>query len=381
MSADAEKYYKRAANRIIGVTKIPFPLNDTLMELVQLLVTADEAAFLSIFKKPSLNIDQIKDKRKKMSEDEIRQMLDTLMEKGVIIGSTSSKGVEVFTLMPIFPGLFEFQLMRGESGEKQKKFVDLFEKLLDQLSKSTQQNYDAIVDQIRRIDAKPARVVPIEEKVEIPVEKNIEIGESTEPKDIVLMPQQVSRIIDGEELIAVTHCYCRHEKDLMGDPCKKTDERENCLVFGKVAKHSIAHGFAREITKEQAKLILKESEESGLVHKVFHTSMNLSKNIEGLCSCCDCCCGIFQLYYRGAMPLNTHTFYLSRVDEDECIGCESCIDTCPMQAIEMDDEIARIIEEKCIGCGVCVHACPQEAINLERVGPRSVFVPPVKIKE
>jgi heterodisulfide reductase subunit A len=54
------------------------------------------------------------------------------------------------------------------------------------------------------------------------------------------------------------------------------------------------------------------------------------------------------------------------VDPDKCIGCESCYQECPFQAVEMVGEgksrKARIIEAACKGCGVCAGACPSNAV-------------------
>jgi electron transfer flavoprotein alpha subunit len=50
-----------------------------------------------------------------------------------------------------------------------------------------------------------------------------------------------------------------------------------------------------------------------------------------------------------------------RVDEEECTGCESCIDACPIEAIEMVDGIAKI-KDNCNSCNACIESCPVEAI-------------------
>ena len=54
------------------------------------------------------------------------------------------------------------------------------------------------------------------------------------------------------------------------------------------------------------------------------------------------------------------------VDPEKCIGCESCYQECPFQAVEMVGKgkarKARIIEAACKGCGVCAGACPSGAV-------------------
>ena len=56
----------------------------------------------------------------------------------------------------------------------------------------------------------------------------------------------------------------------------------------------------------------------------------------------------------------------AKIDKDACTGCEACIESCPSEAIKMEDEKAVIIEENCIDCGVCVDECPVEAISMEQ---------------
>ncbi|MHA1689635.1 MAG: 4Fe-4S binding protein [Promethearchaeota archaeon] len=67
------------------------------------------------------------------------------------------------------------------------------------------------------------------------------------------------------------------------------------------------------------------------------------------------------------------------MNDMDCIGCGNCLNSCPMQAIELKDDLASVIKEKCIGCGICAQHCPQEAIKLKRTGLRRVFLPaPIK---
>lgn len=55
----------------------------------------------------------------------------------------------------------------------------------------------------------------------------------------------------------------------------------------------------------------------------------------------------------------------TKVDAEKCTGCESCVETCPSEAIKMQDEKAVIDAEACVDCGVCVDECPAEAISMK----------------
>lgn len=55
----------------------------------------------------------------------------------------------------------------------------------------------------------------------------------------------------------------------------------------------------------------------------------------------------------------------AKVDSELCTGCESCVDSCPSEAIKMDAEKACIDDDACVDCGVCVDECPVEAITME----------------
>ncbi len=52
------------------------------------------------------------------------------------------------------------------------------------------------------------------------------------------------------------------------------------------------------------------------------------------------------------------------VNQDECVGCEICVGTCPVTAISMDGGKAKVDDGACIDCGACVGECPQGAISL-----------------
>lgn len=46
---------------------------------------------------------------------------------------------------------------------------------------------------------------------------------------------------------------------------------------------------------------------------------------------------------------------------DECIGCGTCVDTCPVSAIVEAGDVYRITDD-CTECRSCVASCPVDAI-------------------
>ncbi len=55
------------------------------------------------------------------------------------------------------------------------------------------------------------------------------------------------------------------------------------------------------------------------------------------------------------------TSHSVRLDKERCVGCTTCIKTCPTQAIRVKKGKARIMENRCIDCGECIKVCPTYA--------------------
>ena len=53
------------------------------------------------------------------------------------------------------------------------------------------------------------------------------------------------------------------------------------------------------------------------------------------------------------------------INTDECIGCMSCVDGCPVGAISENDGKACIDASACIECGACEGTCPVGAPKAE----------------
>lgn len=58
--------------------------------------------------------------------------------------------------------------------------------------------------------------------------------------------------------------------------------------------------------------------------------------------------------------------YSVTVDEDKCIGCGECVDVCPVEVYELQDEKSKVVnEDECLGCESCIEVCSEDAIVVE----------------
>ncbi|MHA1804377.1 MAG: ATP-binding protein, partial [Promethearchaeota archaeon] len=192
----------------------------------------------------------------------------------------------------------------------------------------------------------------------VPGFKVLPVNEAIEPNMTLFPYHKLEESIKNARKISLTECICRKEARLTGKGCNYP--LETCLSFGVAAEYYIENGIGREITAEEALKIIEEADKAGLVHAGAN-----SKHLSNICNCCPCCCasmkGITQYGQDKHKFLNA--LFESVIDPDKCIGCGSCVERCPVKAIELI-ESAHVDREKCLGCGLCYSSCPEEAITL-----------------
>jgi NAD-dependent dihydropyrimidine dehydrogenase PreA subunit len=375
LDQETYKKYKRAAQIINGAGGTPLRISDTVIAILRHVVPDEEVlAFIKFFKKKtSQTMEQLKESSG-LPEEEILGNVEKLAKVGLIFNQPNRHGLMVYRLMPFVDvGVFEYTFMGElEDNEENRELAQLFHKLSSGLEDALKNNYDGVVNFVKNrlpVD----RTIPLTEnkatgeEIEIVVDQSLEV-----PEEKILPVQKVEELVEKFDDIAVGHCFCRHQRDLLGDPCKQSDIRENCFTFGKSARYTAEQGFSRLVTKEEALDIVKRSDDDGLVHKAYHPHFDQTKDETSLCICCNCCCG-----QAGSLTVNVNaTNYIAQVNQEACTGCGTCVENCHTGTMQLNDDNVADVGESCIGCGVCAYFCPEKAIFLKEQERIVRFMPP-----
>jgi len=268
-------------------------------------------------------------------EEEIRPLLESMAGKGLLYARLTAREA-YYCLLPVFPGIFELQFMTGQRGPVKTRLARLFEDYY----------VEGLGQAFTETETRFARVIPVEKQVPVSME--------------IFPFERASELISDEGDFALATCYCRHEKDLLGQACEAP--RDVCLLFGPFARFAVERGFAARADLARVRDALERSEEAGLVH----VSDNVSDRINFMCNCCGCCCGFLRTITElGQANVVAASRFVARLDESRCTLCGACLEVCQVKALSLTNDELEFEPERCLGCGLCVHHCPSGALTLE----------------
>ena len=193
----------------------------------------------------------------------------------------------------------------------------------------------------------------------IPVRKGLEFS-----KQAVLPYAGIEDVISRTTLIAVVNCNCRVMSRLKGrSPCKYP--LDICMKYDDLAEYVIDTGIGRKLSKDEALAVNRKAEQAGCVHFADNV---MEGEIRHACNCCPCCCWSLGNYKRRRVPRDMLMAcqFIRHTDLDSCIGCEQCVETCPIVAVVMQEGQPKVDTDWCIGCGVCAMECPTDSITMVR---------------
>ena len=330
--------------------KIPnaFPKTEdgTHLELLRKIFSPKEAFITSKLKLRGITIHQLQQSTS-LPEEDLQQLLKTLAKKGIIRAWKTSVGENKYAIKPFVVGFYEEQL-----GMMDHEFAVLYEKYFE---KSRMAGL---------FDTEPPifKVIPINKTIKTELE--------------IFPYENAENLIQSAKSWAIRDCICKKQQEQLGNNCNYP--MTVCINFSP-NEHAFDHSeLSQAITMQEALNHLKEAEEADLIH----CAMNVKNDHYYICNCCTCCCGILrgltQLHQPQAFVKSN---YIVTVNNDECSGCEVCIDRCQFEALSMKDDVCEVNSDKCVGCGVCTIVCPSESLFLVARSKEERHDPPEDMKE
>ena len=233
-------------------------------------------------------------------------------------------GVDKYWLEIWVPGVMEMMVNNKENVKKYPQIAEAFEAYGRVRGPQTAGVFP--------VGTGLMRVIPIEMAIE---------GETRRASY-----EEVSKYLNENEIFSVSDCSCRTAREVMGEGCGHLKE-DMCIQMGHAAEFYIRTGRGREITREEAFEIIKRAEENGLMHQIPNTDG--PGKTHAICNCCGCSC--LSLRTAGMFLNNdmVRSNYVSHVDEDKCVACGECVQSCPVNALKLGQKLcaeAQVVEKR-----------------------------------
>lgn len=352
--ANLKNSYLRLTERL---NKFPqgAPPSDLLFKIFKILFDEREAALLTLLPLRPFSAERA-GRAWKMKLPEARSVLNSLASRGILLDMEDG-GKQKYVLPPPMAGFFEFSLMRVRSDIDQKLLSELFYQYINV-------EEDFIKGLFVNGETQMGRMLVYEPVL------------ASQNALHVLDYERASQVIRTASHIGIADCYCRHKMSHLGRACKAP--LNICMTFNDVASSLIKHKIVRPVDAAECLELLDKAYESKLVQ----FGENVREKLNFICNCCKCCCEAMIAARRFGILRPVHTTNLeARVDEEMCVGCGKCANTCPVNSIELlnfenkgkEDQQrdrakprARVTEELCLGCGLCATVCARKAMIMHR---------------
>ncbi|MBI9086867.1 MAG: 4Fe-4S binding protein [Desulfobacterales bacterium] len=319
------------------------PYREALVEILKENFTEKEAEIALML--PTTNtplkpvsVEELSD-RSKLDHLHLSEILNGLANRGLIYSGKTQNGDKGYALHQAGFGFPQAFFWKGEDTPYARKMTKLVLKYF---------NRKVTKDAFGGKETKAYRYIPV--------------NQSLNPDVQAILPHdRMETVLNNAERFAVAHCPCRVEAGLMGRSCEHP--LEVCLKFDEMAEYLIDHGIGRELTRAEAREIVRQAAEAGLVHFVDNAAGKVKHN----CNCCGCACWNVGSIRRRKIPRDElmAVYFIRETDPGQCVGCGECMDICPVEAIRIEDDIAVVDEEWCIGCGLCATKCEFDALCIK----------------
>jgi Pyruvate/2-oxoacid:ferredoxin oxidoreductase delta subunit len=262
-----------------------------------------------------------------LPREKLVEMLESLSERGLLFSGKTREKEKGYALQQVGFGFPQTFFWKGEDTPHARNMANLIAKYFNR--RVTTEAYGSS-------ETEGYRYIPVGGTIDHAIQA-------------VFPYHSMESVIQQARVFAVAHCGCRIAMQLRGRGCEHP--LEVCLKFDNLAEYLIERGLGREITREEALEVIRESEEAGLVHFVDNTVKDIKHN----CNCCGCACWNVGTIKRRKIPRDVlmATYFMRETDVDECASCGNCVEICPVDAVVIEGDSTTVDEDWCIGCGVC----------------------------
>ena len=337
------------------VERLGYPGSDRLRLILEDMITPDQALMAAALSGTPQEVAE----KTGLDPDKVKASLDELFFMGAVIPKGDFRKREYYHFVRSAGQFFESAMARAQRDPvKDSHFYRLWYDF------AVNEFYPNLADGFNRSEVPHQRVVPAYKSI----------------KDLegVLPCENYPEMLKAQERIATVPCACRYMETSVGHSCHAHDEQAHpvCLQFGRGAEYAAASESGWELSVEKALELNDIVEESGLLHMWPNTSAMTGFHTS--CNCCDDCCMIPVPMKQAGYPLGhawAKSRYVAHSLPDDCNGCQTCMDRCPFDAIDMVKSEgskklkAAVDGEACFGCGVCVVGCEPGALKMKAVRP------------
>lgn len=323
--------YARLADWLASTFRgLPGIKKPEFMDLIHFLYTPEEARFALQIGPEGGKLDALSMKTG-MSPEALKPIIASMEKKGTIYTEPGSEDPTYRPLGLEVPGLAETSGWGDVNTPFKQKLMDLWDKF---------------------------RPVYINEAI-------AELGQHMQawcavgalPPDARPEENLYEQIRTTTDYVAVSGCPCRliEKHGGHGETCDCINDC--CMSFGEMARWAVEQGHSRRITHEETIAILEACAEKGQVHSGLPGAI--------ICNCCKHACVNLYAMKMGKTHAYCPNHFLSVVDPDTCTSCGTCVERCPVGAVQLE-KTAVVDASRCIGCGACATGCEEKSIQMVR---------------
>lgn len=319
-------------------------VGDAYFAFIKEVFTEEQAAVASVMPTQPIPAEDLVTYIPGADPDKLKATLEGMADCGLVLAS-QKQGKTFYELLPLAPGIIEFQFLRGQDDERTRRIALLFKDYMKSVGWGKGD----------KSSTPTATATPVAKKI-------INTSQDVPEQIATILPlQEAIKFIMETDHIVAGSCHCRQVGQVLDRPCDKP--RNNmCMIIGSGGELASMRGLVGKLSRDEAKHALEEADNAGLIHNYIGRD---DLTIKFLCNCCSCHCAVVKGIVRSPLPSKACIAdWMVNISNEDCIGCEACIERCYTKALKMKDDLAVHDPLRCIGCGLCIPVCPTNAISL-----------------